>query len=265
MIFWGGLNNASGGKENYGWSYNPATDSWSNISHINAPEERAQHTAVWTGSEMMVWGGCTGSISPSASSTAAVGTTPATMSGRRPARPVLQPRVGHTAVWAGSKMIVWGGCLSAEHCNDTSTGGLYDPATNTWTASATFGAPSARHDHTVVWTGSEMIIWGGHDGIVASPRAVATTRHQLLDAYQPRQRSLARIYHTALWAQGDGLPGEMIVWGGCDSPAHHPQPRQPLRRRRALQPDERQLDAGERDRCAFAAQPPQCRVGRAPR
>src|SRR4029453_12535685 len=50
IIFWGGINSASGGKENYGWSYNPATDSWSTISHINAPVERTQHTAVWTGS-----------------------------------------------------------------------------------------------------------------------------------------------------------------------------------------------------------------------
>jgi N-acetylneuraminic acid mutarotase len=221
MIFWGGLNNSSGGKEDYGWSYNPATDSWSNISHINAPEERTQHTAVWTGSEMIVWGGCNrfnisfcvvnsgGRYDPISDVWAPTSTAGA------PAA-----RVGHTAVWAGSKMIVWGGCLSAEHCNDTSTGGLYDAVTDTWTASATLGAPSARHDHTVVWTGNEMIIWGGHDGIVAV--ATGGRYNPGTNSWMPTSPAaapLARIYHTALWAQGDGLPGEMIVWGGCDTPA----------------------------------------------
>ncbi|GAH95073.1 unnamed protein product, partial [marine sediment metagenome] len=29
----------------------------------------------------------------------------------------------------------------------------------------TTGAPAGRYDHTAVWTGSEMLIWGGFDGI----------------------------------------------------------------------------------------------------
>jgi hypothetical protein len=35
---------------------------------------------------------------------------------------------------------------------------------DTWTATSTTNAPSARGSHTAVWTGSEMIIWGGYDG-----------------------------------------------------------------------------------------------------
>ena len=35
---------------------------------------------------------------------------------------------------------------------------------NTWTATSTAGAPSGRRSHTAVWTGSEMIMWGGYDG-----------------------------------------------------------------------------------------------------
>ena len=35
---------------------------------------------------------------------------------------------------------------------------------DTWTATSTANAPSGRFDHTAVWTGSEMIIWGGDDG-----------------------------------------------------------------------------------------------------
>src|SRR5207249_5375031 len=31
-----------------------------------------------------------------------------------------------------------------------------------WAATSTTNAPSARYLHTAVWTGSEMIVWGGY-------------------------------------------------------------------------------------------------------
>ena len=54
-------------------------------------------------------------------------------------------------------MIVWGG-LGTNYLND---GGRYNPTTDTWTAMSTNGAPGGRIYHTAVWTGSEMIVWGG--------------------------------------------------------------------------------------------------------
>ena len=53
MIVWGGYGNS--GNVNTGGRYNPATDSWTSTSTTNAPEARYLHTAVWTGSEMIVW------------------------------------------------------------------------------------------------------------------------------------------------------------------------------------------------------------------
>ena len=35
----------------------PSTDHWRTIAITNAPTERYGHTAIWTGSEMIVWGG----------------------------------------------------------------------------------------------------------------------------------------------------------------------------------------------------------------
>jgi hypothetical protein len=32
-------------------------DTWTSTSITNVPEARGEHTAVWTGSEMIVWGG----------------------------------------------------------------------------------------------------------------------------------------------------------------------------------------------------------------
>ena len=45
-------------------SYYPATDSWAPISQRDVPMPRSRHTAVWTGREMLVWGGITGELSP---------------------------------------------------------------------------------------------------------------------------------------------------------------------------------------------------------
>ena len=44
------------------------------------------------------------------------------------------------------------------------TGGRYNPGTDSWTAMSTTNAPAARCCHTAVWTGSEMIVWGGDIG-----------------------------------------------------------------------------------------------------
>src|ERR1051325_2202406 len=67
-------------------------------------------------------------------------------------------RYGHTAVWTGTEMIVWGGYDN----NYLDTGGRYDPAKDNWTATSTIDATSARYGHTAVWTGTEMIVWGGN-------------------------------------------------------------------------------------------------------
>jgi hypothetical protein len=66
-------------------------------------------------------------------------------------------RIDSTAVWTGSRMVIWGGFDGGY----LSTGGRYDPTANTWTPTSTTGAPSGRQNHTAVWTGTEMIVWGG--------------------------------------------------------------------------------------------------------
>ncbi len=65
---------------------------------------------------------------------------------------------GHTAVWTGSRMIVWGGYDSERFW---SNGGLYDPLTDSWRPMARGNAPSGRAGHQAIWTGKFMVIWGG--------------------------------------------------------------------------------------------------------
>src|SRR5207247_6254811 len=87
-----------------------------------------------------------GRYHPNSDSSTATGTTNA-----------AAPREGHTAVWTGSEMILWGG-TNGPFLN---TGGRYNPSTDSWTATSTTSAPAGREFHTAVWTGSEMIVWGG--------------------------------------------------------------------------------------------------------
>ncbi len=155
MIVWGGLGS------NIGGIYDPATDTWTATSTSGAPAGRSSHTAVWTGTKMIVWGGYTGSHL--AENTGgiydpATDTWTATSTSDAPAA-----RYGHRAVWTGTKMIVWGGQTGPDALPENS-GGIYDPATNTWTATSTTGAPSARYLHTAVWMGTTMIVWGGSSG-----------------------------------------------------------------------------------------------------
>jgi hypothetical protein len=66
-------------------------------------------------------------------------------------------------------MVVWGGFGA----NFLGTGGAYAPASQTWTALATLGAPAGRDGQAAVWTGSRMLVWGGRnsDGLLGDGAA----------------------------------------------------------------------------------------------
>ena len=132
------------------------SDDWTNTSTTNVPGARYRHTAIWTGSEMIVWGGqdCCSALNTGGRYDPTTDSWTATSTINAPSG-----RIWHTAVWTGSEMIVWGGY--DDGVVDFNTGGRYNPSTDTWTATATANAPNARQNHTAVWTGSEMIVWGG--------------------------------------------------------------------------------------------------------
>src|SRR5690606_10616532 len=63
MIIWGGATSIIGSDLDSGGRYDPATDSWTSVAAANAPAARSQHTAAWTGSEMIIWGGWQAQVS----------------------------------------------------------------------------------------------------------------------------------------------------------------------------------------------------------
>jgi hypothetical protein len=158
-------------------------DTWTPTPTL--PEGVSGSTAVWTGIEMIVWGGST-NFGARYNPTTDTWTTTATIG-------APSPRRLHTAVWSGSEMIVWGGCNQNTEFCDVNNGGLYDPLTDSWTTTSITNAPAPRMNHTAVWTGSKMIVWAGcsvgpqgnnscniqrNDGGIYDPTATCSNEHR---------------------------------------------------------------------------------------
>jgi len=213
MIVWGGyFYDVAPHWSNTGGRYNPSTDSWTATNLINAPDGRQGHTALWTGAEMIVWGGAYRDFSGLHFANTGGRYNPGTNTWTNTSTTnTPDARAGHTAVWSGSEMIVWAG----EYYDDIgyhylNTGGRYNYSTDSWAPTSTINAPSIRAGHTAVWTGSEMIVWGGYDqmndfrsGGRYNPSTDSWTATSTTNAPDGREN------HTAVWTSG-----EMIVWGG---------------------------------------------------
>jgi len=171
MLVWGG--HGHGGLDT-GGSYDPEHDSWEPLPTGGAPEGRGLHTAVWTGSEMIIWGGDTNDpLRPYNDTGGAF--DPVSWSWRSLSRmSVPAARAYHTAIWTGKRMVIWGGTDHVLGGGGTvlATGGLYDPASDCWAPTTVTNAPTARGGHSSIWTGSEMIVWGG--GMPQWPYLTAT-------------------------------------------------------------------------------------------
>lgn len=184
------------------WTFTTGSDYWAPITALGAPAGRSGHTAVWTGTQMIVWGG--GSSTGGRYNPATDQWLPTETAGAPAARS------NHVAAWTGSRMLIWGGFTGTEW---TRTGGSYDPVTNTWTALGTLNAPSARQGCTAVWTGSRLIVWGGRDADTLVVLNTGASYNPANDTWTPLPTApqLFRTDHTAVWTGS-----EMIVWGGFD-------------------------------------------------
>ena len=242
MILWGGF--TIDGETASGALYvppvpaaDPPEGGWLATSLTNAPALRSGHAAVWTGTEMLIWGGKNpnavlrhgGAYTPPSGPLlpGQAGTWRTLSNTNAPAA-----RHGHTAVWTGTQMLIWGG-LGANF-DPLRTGALYDPATDSWTAITTTAAPTARTGHSAVWTGSHMIVFGGSnaeipgspdnllaDGAAYDPAANAWTPLPALGA------PAARFHHDSVWTGtellvfgGEAVGGQALNSGGAYHPAN---------------------------------------------
>jgi N-acetylneuraminic acid mutarotase len=200
FLVWGGVTRQLPGRSylSDGGRYAPATNTWRSLATAEEPSARFNHSAIWTGSEMIIWGG---QGTPDAERTGGAYDPRTDRWTRKLSSPSsISSFERHTAVWTGREMIVWRG-----------SGAAYDPGADRWRELSGLNAPSARTHHTAIWTGTHMIVFGGRsedglklsDGGLYDPAADAWTPLATCGAPTPRSG------HTAVWT---GVA--MIVWGG---------------------------------------------------
>lgn len=211
LLVWGGDLGGGNAYSAGGAAYNPTTDQWQAIATFQAPTARASHTAVWTGTEMVIWGGSgtAGVSTDHARYNLTAGTWAGVSANNAPAK-----RSGHVAVWTGGRMIVFGGLNSTGLLGLSDSGGAYDPVADAWTALPSAGLPEPRRFATAVWTGTEMIVWGGMgDSVELATGGRLTCDANGLPTSWTAMSTVgapsARTGHSAIWTGS-----KLIIWGG---------------------------------------------------
>ncbi|MBI4325509.1 MAG: hypothetical protein HY674_09625 [Chloroflexi bacterium] len=207
-IVWGGVE--SGGNLRTGGRFAPGTQRWTPVTPTGAPSERKGHQAVWTGSRMLVWGGVnsSGLLNDGALYDPVADQWAALVVPNPPAA-----RLDATAVWAGDRFLVWGGTGGSGELN---SGGqlIFSSGTpSLWEAMSSIDAPYARRGQSAIWTGDQMLVWGGQSrgtalGDGATFRPPFNTWAPLSSTNAPS----ARTDHAAVWT---GL--EMLIVDGADA------------------------------------------------
>lgn len=148
---------------------------------IRAPlVNRIGASGVWTGSEVIVWGGWTEGefgLQPPRANGAAY--SPETDRWRRIARAPIPGRARHVATWTGEEMLVWGGY--PQFGLPRAVGAAYDAAADRWRMIQ--AAP-------IGWSSESLGAWTGREWVIA--RRTRADRIQLA-AYDPDRDRWRRL------------------------------------------------------------------------
>lgn len=214
VIIWGGATRDAtlrSSELSDGAAYDPAESTWRSI--VDAPIRGSSYEAVWTGTEMIAWGGIRAADQQGPPDGAAY--DPDADAWRTIAQSPLEARDGSAVVWTGNEMIVWGGYLVGQDRNTfpyqryARDGAAYDPATDEWRTLAPSPLP-AGYDPMTVWTGEEMIIFTTE----SSDPAAGKPNYPVGAAYDPatdRWRELGSsplfpiASPPAIWLKGEML------------------------------------------------------------
>jgi len=162
LVAWGG---GAGGGGNWqasedGIAYDPGADRWEVLPRAPVPG-RIGATAVWSGREVLFWGGQSDPTSARADGAAY---DPAAHRWRTLPPAPIGGRTQHQAVWTGREMLVWGGygrCCPIDSVIHDPAAAAYDPATNRWRRIADVPPPWSGDDGFAATTaaGGRPLIW----------------------------------------------------------------------------------------------------------
>ena len=154
-------------------AYNPSTNTWRTLPPSGlTPRQGA--VAVWTGSQLVVWGGLNYDLTSAYDDGARL--DPATGTWRRlPVAPVPARGLAGSA-WSGREVLLWGGEIgrslqarSSLGAASVGQGAAYDPVENRWRA-LPLSPLRAKFSPAAVWTGHLFIVIGGSaNGVLPAP------------------------------------------------------------------------------------------------
>jgi hypothetical protein len=181
-----------------GAGFDPTTGTWTPIP--DAPEGRTDAHAVWTGREILFWGGWDGEAERMD------GLAFDLASGEWRKIPDAPLSAGSTAVsvWTGTEMIVWGG--GEPGSVRAQKGAAYDPGTDSWRELPL--APIGLNHADGVWTGHEMVVFGSllnGQNIASSETAIGARYDPRTDRWKELPPSDLSPQATALGVLGDEL------------------------------------------------------------
>jgi hypothetical protein len=147
-----------------GLAFDPVTDEWRSIASPPGPP-RTTETAVWTGDQLVVWGGCDASEPQCDDFASGILTDgfsydPTSDEWRPIAASPLAAGVHPQGVWTGQDVLIYAGEVSED---EGATAAAYDPSSDSW---RTMPNPplSPRRYATSAWTGNYFVLWGGSGG-----------------------------------------------------------------------------------------------------
>lgn len=197
-------------------SYQPSAGQWTSDlgrTEAHAPKRIEGHSMVWTGAKLIVWGG---TLPNGNNSNLGAVYDPNAMPGQRwsPMSTVNVPsiRSGHTAIWTGQHMIMFSGGGPQSNADLIGSGGIYDFASNRWVLSLNSEMVMERLGHTATWNGHEMLIFGGRSNRLRSVFGQVFSFEPESRRWQGAHSQFgpsSRENHSAVWT-GSSL----IIWGG---------------------------------------------------
>jgi hypothetical protein len=181
LIVWGGASRRGTDLQTFtdGAAYDPRRGRWELLP--SAPEHTwllgGNPLAVWTGREMLLWGGVTipdpvgnpNSGSPSNG----LAYDPERRTWRRlPDRPAQLGRsIDQWAVWTGRELLV--GEIQEAEVGGGTVAAAYDPAANRWRplppSPALTGGSGHLRARTAMWTGTRLLVWNYRSATARSP------------------------------------------------------------------------------------------------
>jgi N-acetylneuraminic acid mutarotase len=119
------------------------------------------YKAVWSGKEMLVWGG--GYSDPETlrhvAQRGGAAYNPRKDRWRVLPKAPIAGGSGYSVTWAGDEMIVWGD-PDRGRSTKGNRGAAFNPASNEWRRLPS-GPLAGRSGHLAIWTGKELVVWGG--------------------------------------------------------------------------------------------------------